>query len=232
MADFQTVYASGAVATSSEARNKVLRNTYALLALSLVPTVLGAWLALALGLDKTMLASPGLTMIVFFVGAFGFIFGIERNKESSTGVFMLLGFTFFMGIMLSRMLGFVLGMSNGVSLIMMSLGGTGAIFAAMATLGTVIKRDLSGLGKFLFIGALIVMVGGIISVFFPMPAMMMALMFMCLAIFSLFMMYDVNRIVTGGETNYISATLALYLDIYNVFQSLLAILGIFGGNRD
>lgn len=130
------------------------------------------------------------------------------------------------------MLGVVLGMKNGAALIMYSLGGTAAIFASMAALGTMIKRDLSSMGKFLMVGALVVFFGGLLSFFFPMPALQMALLFMCLGIFSLYMMYDINRIVQGGETNYVSATLGLYLDIYNVFQSLLAILGIFGGDRD
>ena len=232
MAEMQTVSGYGQSTISSIERNKVLRNTYTLLAISLVPTIAGAWLAMALGLDQTMLRSPGLTLIVFLAGAFGLMFGIERNKNSSMGVVLLLVFTFFMGIMLSRMLGMVLGMKNGASLIMYALGGTAAIFASMATLGTVIKKDLSGMGKFLMVGALVVFFGGLLSFFFPMPALQMALLFMCLGIFSLFMLYDINRIVQGGETNYVSATLALYLDIYNVFQSLLAILGIFGGDRD
>ncbi|MBX7228199.1 MAG: Bax inhibitor-1 family protein [Burkholderiaceae bacterium] len=232
MAELQTVSGYGQGGVSSIERNKVLRNTYTLLAMSLIPTIAGAWLAMALGLDKTMLKSPGLTLILFLVGAFGLMFAIERNKNSGLGVALLLVFTFFMGIMLSRMLGVVLGMKNGAALIMYSLGGTAAIFASMAVLGTMIKKDLSSMGKFLMVGALVVFFGGLLSFFFPMPALQMALLFMCLGIFSLYMMYDINRIVQGGETNYVSATLGLYLDIYNVFQSLLAILGIFGGDRD
>jgi modulator of FtsH protease len=217
-------------AVSAEQRNKVLRNTYALLALSLLPTIAGAWLALGLGLDKTMLKSPILSMVVFLAGAFGFMFLIEKNKNSSAGVMFLLAFTFFMGVMLSRLVGIVLGMQNGASLVMTALGGTAAIFAVMASIGTFIKRDLSGMGKFLMVGALVVLFGAIIGVIFQLPALMLALTVMCLGIFSLFMMYDVNRIVQGGETNYVSATLALYMNVYNVFSSLLALLGI--GNSD
>jgi modulator of FtsH protease len=213
-------------AVSSVQRNKVLRNTYALLALSLLPTIAGAWLAISLGLDKTLLASPWLSLMLFLGGAFGFMFLIEKNKNSSAGVAFLLAFTFFMGVMLSRLVGLVLGMQGGASLVMTSLGGTAAIFAVMATIGTVIKRDLSGMGKFLMVGALVVFFGLIIGMIFQLPALMLALTVMCLGIFSLFMMYDVNRIVQGGETNYISATLALYMNIYNVFSSLLALLGI------
>lgn len=223
--DIQTVGSYGG-AVSSAQRNKVLRNTYALLALSLLPTIAGAWLAIATGLDKTLLASPWLTLMVFLGGAFGFMFLIEKNKNSSAGVAFLLAFTFFMGVMLSRMVGLVLGMQNGASLVMTSLGGTAAIFAVMATLGTVIKRDLSGMGKFLMVGALVVFFGFLIGMIFQLPALMLALTVMCLGIFSLFMMYDINRIVQGGETNYISATLALYMNVYNVFSSLLALVGI------
>jgi modulator of FtsH protease len=227
--EVQTIAGYGGV-VSAEQRNKVLRNTYALLAVSLLPTIAGAWLAMAMGLDKTMLKSPILSMIVFLAGAFGFMFLIEKNKNSSAGVAFLLAFTFFMGVMLSRLVGIVLGMQNGASLVMTALGGTAAIFAVMATIGTMIKRDLSGMGKFLMVGALVVFFGAIIGVIFQLPALMLALTVMCLGIFSLFMMYDVNRIVQGGETNYISATLALYMNVYNVFSSLLALLGI--GNSD
>lgn len=213
-------------------RNKVLRNTYMLLALSMIPTVVGAWVGVATGLSTAMLASPGITMIVFLLGAFGFMFAIEKNKESGVGVGLLLAFTFFMGVMLSRLIGHILGMSNGVFLISTAFGGTAAIFFAMAALGTVIKRDLSGLGKFLTIGAVVLFFASILLFFFQAPAAFVALAVMAIIIFSLFMLYDVNRVVQGGETNYISAALQLYLDIYNVFQMLLSLLGIFGGNRN
>jgi modulator of FtsH protease len=228
--EVQTIAGFGG-AVSSAQRNKVLRNTYALLALSLVPTIAGAWLAMSLGLDKTLLKSPIMSMFLFLGGAFAFMFLIEKNKNSSAGVAFLLAFTFFMGVMLSRLVGIVLGMQGGAGLVMTALGGTAGIFAVMATLGTFIKRDLSGMGKFLMVGALVVLFGAIIGVIFQMPALMLALTVMCLGIFSLFMMYDVNRIVQGGETNYISATLALYMNIYNVFSSLLALLGV-GNNSE
>lgn len=210
--------------------NRVLRNTYMLLAVSMIPTVIGAWFGVVSGLDKTMLASPGLSLIVFLVGAFGFMFAIERTKNSASGIAVLLGFTFFMGLMLSRMIGLVLGMNNGATLIAMAFGGTSVIFFGMATLATVIKRDLSGMGKFLFIGAMIVFVASLMMVFFPIPALMLALVVMMLVIFSLYMMYDINQVVRGGETNYISATMQIYLDVYNVFSALLALIGI--GGRD
>jgi FtsH-binding integral membrane protein len=217
--------------TAAARKNKVLRQTYMLLAISMIPTVIGAWFGVASGLFQTMLASPGISLVVFLGGAFGFMYGIEKNKESGLGVVLLLGFTFFMGIMLSRMVGMVLHMKDGANLVAMAFGGTSLIFFGMASLGTIIKRDLSGMGKFLAIGALVVFAASLISFVFPMPAVMLTIVVLVLGIFSAYIMYDVNRIVQGGETNYISATLALYMDIYNVFQALLALVGI-GGSRD
>ena len=211
-------------------RNSVLRNTYWLLALSMVPTVLGAWIGVASGITAMM--GNGLSTILFLAGAFGFMYAIEKTKESSTGVFVLLGFTFFMGLMLARMLAMILGFKNGSSLIMTAFGGTAAVFFGMATLATVIKRDLSSMGKFLFIGALILLVAGVVNIFLQSSALMLTLSVLAIVIFSGFMLFDIKRVIDGGETNYISATLAIYLDIYNVFQSLLAILGVVGGERD
>jgi modulator of FtsH protease len=211
-------------------RNKVLRNTYWLLALSLVPTVMGAWIGVSTGLVAQM--GVGMSAIVFLGGAFAFMLAIEKTKNSSAGVMVLLAFTFFMGLMLSRILAAVLGFSNGASLIMYAFGGTAAVFFAMASLASVIKRDLSNMGKFLFVGAIMLLVVGIVNIFVQSSALMMTLAFLAIGVFSAFMLYDVKRVIDGGETNYISATLAIYLDIYNVFQSLLALLGIFGGERE
>ena len=218
---------SGSLVTD---RNRVLRNTYWLLALSMVPTVLGAWVGVASGITAAM--GNGMSTILFLAGAFGFMYAIEKTKESSTGVYVLLAFTFFMGLMLARMLAMILGFKNGSSLIMTAFGGTAMVFFGMATLATVIKRDLSSMGKFLFIGALILLVAGVVNIFMQSTALMMTLSVLAIVIFSGFMLFDIKRVIDGGETNYISATLAIYLDIYNVFQSLLAILGIVGGERD
>ena len=215
---------------SQEQRNKVLRNTYWLLALSLLPTVLGAWVGVSTGITASL--TGGLGLMVFLGGAFGFMFAIEKTKNSAAGVPVLLGFTFFMGLMLSRMIAMVLGFRNGSELIMTAFGGTAGVFFVMASLASVIKRDLSSMGKWLFVGAIVLMIGGIINVFVGSSAGMMALSVAAIGIFSAFMLYDLKRIMDGGETNYISATLALYLDMFNVFQSLLALLGIAGGERD
>lgn len=215
---------------SAEQRNKVLRNTYWLLAISLVPTVLGAWVGVATGITQSL--SGILGMVVFLAGAFGFIYAIEKTKNSAAGVPVLLGFTFFMGLMLSRLIGHVLGYRNGADLVLTAFGGTAGVFFVMASLASVIKRDLSGMGKWLFVGVIVLLVGGVINVFVDSTAGMMAMSMAAICIFSAYMLYDLKRIIDGGETNYISATLALYLDIFNVFQSLLALLGIFGGERD
>jgi len=214
----------------AQERNKVLRNTYWLLALSLIPTVLGAWLGVATGITQSL--GGGMGLVVFLGGAFGFMYAIEKTKNSAAGVPVLLGFTFFMGLMLSRMIAMVLGFKNGPDLIMTAFGGTAGVFFVMASLSSVIKRDLSGMGKWLFVGAMAVMIGGIINVFVGSTAAMMAISVAVIGIFSAYMLYDLKRIVDGGETNYISATLALYLDIINVFQALLALLGLAGGERD
>jgi modulator of FtsH protease len=217
-------------AGSLEQRNRVLRNTYWLLALSLVPTVLGAWLGVATGITAHL--TNGLGLIVFLGGAFGFMFAIEKTKNSSAGVPVLLGFTFFMGLMLSRLIAAVLGFSNGASLVMTAFGGTAAVFFAVASLSTIIKRDLSGMAKFLFVGALALMVGSIINVFLGSTTGMLVISVMAIGIFSAYMLYDIKQVVDGGETNYISATLAIYLDLFNIFQSLLVLLGVLGGERD
>ena len=218
----------GYIATATQ-RNRVLRNTYWLLALSLLPTVLGAWVGVATGITAAL--SGGLGLVVFLAGAFGFIYAIEKTKNSAAGVPVLLAFTFFMGLMLSRMIGMILGFKNGSELVMTAMGGTAGIFFVMASVASVIKRDISGMGKWLFVGALVVMVGGIINVFVGSTAGMMAISVAVIGIFSAYMLYDLKQILDGGETNYISATLALYLDLFNVFQGLLALLGL-GGERD
>ena len=215
---------------SAEQRNRVLRNTYWLLALSMVPTVLGAWIGVVTGFAAAM--SPGIGMIVFLVGAFGFMFAIEKTKDSAAGVPVLLGFTFFMGLMLARMVGAVLGLADGAGLIMMAFAGTGAIFFGMASLSTVIKRDLTSMGKWLFIGMIMLLVAGIANFFIQSSALMITLSVLAIGIFSAFILHDLKRVQDGYETNYITATLGVYLSLYNVFQSLLAIFGLTSGRDE
>jgi modulator of FtsH protease len=225
MTEQTTTYGRFGTAVSAQQRNKVLRNTYWLLALSMLPTVLGAWVGVATGITASL--SGGVGLIVFLGGAFGFMFAIEKTKNSAAGVPVLLAFTFFMGLMLSRLLAMVLGFSNGASLIMTAFGGTAGVFFVMANLSTIVKRDLEGLSKWLFMGAIVLLIGGIINVFVGSPIGMAVLSVMAIGIFSAFLLVDLKRIVDGGETNYITATLALYLSLFNIFQSLLMLLGLF-----
>jgi len=228
-ANQSTISTAGSFSASRQGQ-RVLRNTYALLALSLLPTVLGSWIGLSTGIMAAM--GNGMSAIVFLAGAFGFMFAIEKFKNSGVGVALLLAFTFFMGLMLSRMLAAVLGFSNGASLIMYAFGCTAGVFFGMASLATVIKRDLSGMGKFLFVGAILLLVVGLINLFVQSSALMITLSIAATAIFSGFLLFDIKRIIDGGETNYVSATLAIYMNIFNIFQNLLALFGIFGGERE
>jgi modulator of FtsH protease len=212
-------------------QNRVLRNTYLLLALSMVPTVLGAIVGVQLNFSF-MSSSPFVGFILFLGIAWGFMWGIEKNKDSGLGVALLLGFTFFMGLMLSRILQIALGFSNGGAMIAMAGAGTSAIFFTMATVATVSKRDFSNMGKFLFVGMVVILLAALANIFFQIPALSLAISAAAVMIFSAYILYDISRIVQGGETNYVSATLSVYLSIYNVFVSLLQLIMAFTGSRD
>ena len=212
-------------------QNKVLRNTYMLLALSMIPTIAGALLGVSMGF-ALFPGRPVVSLLVFFGIAFAFMWGIQRTKESGWGVVLLLGFTFFMGLMLSGILRMALGFSNGGTLIAMAAGGTGAIFFTLAGIATVTKKDFGFLGKFLFIGLVVVLLAMLANVFFQIPALALTVSAVAILIFSGYILYDISQIVHGGETNYISATLNVYLDVYNIFVHLLNILMILGGRRD
>ena len=223
-------FPAGSHALPAVQRNRVLRNTYWLLALSMLPTILGAWIGVATGMASAM--SPGIGLVVFLAGAFGFMYAIEKTKDSAAGVPVLLAFTFFMGLMLSRLVGAVLGLANGAGLVMTAFAGTGAIFFGMAVLSSAIKRDLSAMGQWLFIGAVMLLVAGIANFFIQSSALMITLSVMAIGIFSDFVLHDLKRVRDGYETNYITATLGVYLGLFNVFQSLLSLLGIFGGRDE
>ncbi|MDO8313891.1 MAG: Bax inhibitor-1/YccA family protein [Rugosibacter sp.] len=224
-------YTQTSAQTKAENQHRVLRNTYGLLALSMVPTVLGAFIGTQMKF-AFFAGSPFISFILFMGIAFGFMWGIERNKNSSIGVFLLLGFTFFMGLMLSRILQVAIGFSNGGTLIAMAAGGTGAIFFSLAAVASTTKRDFSNIGKFLFAGVILLLVAIVANIFFQIPALALAISAIAIVIFSGYILYDINRIVHGGETNYISATLSVYLSIYNIFVSLLHLLMALGGQRD
>ncbi len=226
---FQTAYETSGELTT--VRHRVLRNTYWLLALSMVPTVLGAWIGVQMKFSF-MSGSPFIGFLIFMAIAFGFFYVIERTKNSAIGVAVLLAFTFFMGLMLSRLIGHILNFSNGASLIMTAFGGTAIVFATMASIATTSKRDFSGLSSWLFAGMIVILLAAVANIFLQMSVLSIVISAIAVVIFSAFILFDVQRIINGGETNYISATLSIYLNIYNVFTNLLALLGIFGGERD
>jgi modulator of FtsH protease len=226
----QTIDVVDVYAAPTAERNRVLRNTYWLLALSMLPTVLGAWLGVATGL--THLLSPVVGAVIFLGGAFAFMFAIEKTKNSAAGVPVLLAFTFFMGLMLSRLVGAVLGLANGTGLVMMAFAGTGTIFVGMAALSSVIRRDLTSMGKWLFIAVVLMLLAGLANLFLQSSALLITLSVLAVGVFSAFILHDLKRVKDGQETNYITATLGVYLSLFNVFQSLLSLLGIFGGSED
>ncbi|HEY7675056.1 MAG TPA: Bax inhibitor-1/YccA family protein [Burkholderiales bacterium] len=212
-------------------QNRVLRNTYWLLALSLIPTAIGAAIGtnINLGFLRT---SPGLSFIAILAIFYGWIFAIERNRNSALGVGLLLGFTLFMGLLLGPLFQFVLGFRNGIQLVMMAAGGTAAVFFGLAGLATSTKRDFGFLAKFLFAGFVVIMLAVVANFFLASPALHLTLLGAFILFSSAVILFQVNAIVRGGETNYVSATLTLYVSIYNIFSSLLQLLGIFGGSRD
>jgi modulator of FtsH protease len=212
-------------------QNRVLRNTYMLLGLSMIPTVLGAMAGIQMGFSF-FAGSPMMSFVLFLGIAWGFMWGIEKNKNSGLGVALLLGFTFFMGLMLSRILQVALGFSNGSSMIALAAGGTGAIFLTLSSIAAVSKRDFTGMGKFLFAGMILILLAAVANIFFQIPALSLTIAVAAVGIFSAYILFDISRIVQGGETNYVSATLAVYLDIYNVFVSLLQLIMAFTGERD
>jgi FtsH-binding integral membrane protein len=216
------------VAGVRSSRHKVLRNTYWLLALSMVPTVIGA----VLGMSMHFALRGGMGFLLFMAVAFGFIFAIEKTKESGVGVAVLLGFTFFMGLMLAPLLTYTLRFANGGALIMTAFGGTACVFAVMASIATVSKRDFSGLRSWLTAGVIVLLLAAVANVFLHVPALALVVSVLAIGIFSAFILFDVQRIVNGGETNYITATLSIYLDVYNIFTALLQILGFTAGSRD
>ena len=220
--------ASSASAVQS---NKVLRSTYALLGFSLIPTVIGALLGMSMRFGFAA-QSPIMFTLLMFAGIFGLFFLISANRNSSLGVVFLLALTFFLGVMLGPILQFAFSLSNGGQIVTLAAGGTATIFLVLSGIATTSKRDFSFMGKFLVIGLVLLILASIANLFFQVPAASLAISAIAVLIFSGFILYDVNRIVRGGETNYIMATLALYMNIYNLFVNLLHLLLAFMGNRD
>jgi modulator of FtsH protease len=231
--DLQTgnIYSAGAQGVAAQ-QNKVLRNTYLLLAVSLIPTVIGAAVGTNFINFSFMRASPMMSMIVMLAVFYGWIFMIEKNRNSSLGVVLLLGFTAFLGLMLAPMLQNVLSMRNGGQLVMMAAGGTAAVFFVLASVAATTKRDFSFLNKFLLVGFVVIMLAVVANIFLQSPLMQLTLSGAFIIFSSAIILWQINAIVRGGETNYVSATLSLYVSIYNIFSSLLQILGLTSGDRD
>ena len=221
----------GGTLSTPTRQNAVLRNTYWLLALSLVPTMIGA--VIGTNLDFSFLrASPIIGSLVVIGILYGWMYAIDRNSESGLGVGLLLGFTFFMGLLLGPLLQHTLGFSNGAQLIMMAAGGTAASFFGLAAYATTTKRNLEGMGRFLMVGGIVIMLAVIANIFFQSPVLHLVVVGAFVIFSAMMIAWQLNAIVQGGETNYVSATLSLSVSIYNLFTSLLQLLGIFGGDRD
>jgi modulator of FtsH protease len=225
--DMQVLGREGSLAT----QNKVLRNTYAMLGLTMIPTVIGAMIGI-----KMNFAFAAEHPFMFAIGALAVMFGlfaaINANRNSSIGVVLLLGLTFLMGMMLGPILQHALHLSNGAQLVGLAAGGTGVIFMTLSAIATTTKKDFSFMGKFLMVGIILLIIASLANIFLQIPAFSLALSGMAVLLFAGFMLYDVSRIVNGGETNYIMATLAIYLDIYNMFTNLLHLLMAFAGGND
>ena len=230
MAQDYPITAQGTVLADS--RHKVLRNTYLMLALTLVPTAIGA--AIGVNLQFGFLrANPMISAIAMLAIFYGWIFAIERNKDSVLGIGLLLGFTLFMGLLLGPLLQVALGLSNGGQLVALAAGGTAATFFGLSAVATTTKRDFSFLGNFLMVGVIVVMLAVVANIFLASPLLHLVVCGAFVVISSMIILYQLSAIVNGGETNYVSATLTLYISIYNLFTSLLQILMAFtGGSRD
>jgi len=241
MSKFQPVFtneqlslprAGGGVVVADSSPARVLRNTYWLLALSMLPTIAGAYAGLQLNFVRFFMAAPIMAPLLMLAVMIGALFAVTALRNSAWGVPALFGFTFIAGLMLTPILTVALGLRNGGQIIGLAGGLTAAIFFAMAGIATVTKKDFSFMGKFLFVGVILLLVASVANLFFQVPALQLTIAAIAVFVFSLYILFDVSRIVNGGETNYITATLSIFLDIYNIFVSLLQILMALTGQRD
>ena len=212
------------------AQNKVLRNTYLLLALTMVPTVIGAMVGMATG--GIIMQHPIIASLVMIGAVIGLQYAIAANRNSGLGVVLLLGMTFLLGWWLGPLLNIALSLRNGPQLIGMAAVGTGGIMLVMSLIATTTKRDFSFMGKFLFVGMIVLLIAMLANMFLQIPALALTISALVVVVFSLFLLHDVSRIVNGGETNYIMAATGVYISLYNIFASLLHLLMAFTGDRD
>jgi len=215
----------------ADTRHRVLRNTYWLLALTLIPTAIGAMIGI--NLNFGFLRTNPIIATFAIIGIFyGWIYAIERNRESGLGVGLLLGFTLFMGVILGPLLQVALHLKNGGQLVGLAAGGTAVTFFALAAVATTTKRDFSFLGNFLLVGVIVVMLAVVANIFLASPLLQLVVCGAFVLLSSMLILYHLSAVVNGGETNYISATLSIYISIYNLFSSLLQILMAISGQRD
>ena len=219
------------IGSLSTEQNKVLRNTYLMLALTMIPTIIGAFVGTSISFGF-LAASPILGSLLMFGAMMGMLFAVAALRNSVWGIAALLGFTFVAGVFLGPILQVALHLKNGAQLIGMAAGGTGLIFFSLATIATVTKKDFSFMGKFLFIGLILLIVASLANLFFQIPALSLTISSIAVLIFSAYILFDVSRIVHGGETNYVMATLGIYMSLYNLFINLLSLLMAFSGERD
>ena len=222
-----TGYTGVAIAPDSQ---RVLRNTYLLLALTMVPTIAGAWLGMATA--SVITGSPILSFFLMLGAIIGLQFGIVRFRNSVIGIGLLLLMTGLFGWFIGPLLNYALAMKNGMQLVGYAAAGTGVIFFGMGAIATVTRRDFSFMGKFLFVGMIAVLLAAIANLFLQIPVLGLVVSTLVLVVFSLYLLHDLSRIVTGGETNYVLATTGVYISLLNVFTSLLHILMALTGERD
>jgi modulator of FtsH protease len=209
---------------------KVLRNTYMLLALTMVPTVVGAWIGIQFA--GVMMASPIMTFVLMLGAIIGLQFGIAAYRNSAVGIALLLLMTGLFGMFMGPLLNVALSMKNGVQLVGYAAAGTGVIFFAMGAVAQAIKRDLSFMGKFLFVGMIALLIAIVANIFLQIPALALTISTLVIVVFSLYLVYDLQRIIRGGETNYVMATTGVYISLLNIFSSLLHLLLALTGERE
>jgi len=209
---------------------KVLRNTYMLLALTMVPTVVGAWIGLAT--SGIIVQHPIIATVVMLAGVIGLQYAIGANRNSVIGVALLLLMTGMLGWWLGPILNVALSMKNGMALVGYAAVGTGAVFLGMGMIATTTKRDFSFMGKFLFVGMIALLVAMLANMWLQIPALALTISTLVIVVFSLFLLYDLQRIIRGGETNYIMATTGVYMSLFNIFANLLNILLALAGQRE
>jgi len=208
---------------SALATNKVLRNTYTLLSMTLLFSGLCAGIAVKIGM-------PPMGMIITLVGYFGLLFLTTKLRNSAWGLLSVFALTGFMGLTLGPIISMYLSIPNGDQIVMTAMGGTGVIFLGLSGYALTTRKDFSFLGGFLMVGILVAFLAGIASMFLSMPGLSLAVSAMFILLMSGLILYQTSQIIHGGETNYIMATVTLYISIYNLFLSLLQLLGAFGGN--